>query len=246
MAILFWHVQALYAIVMSLSPQLQLPAGLPRVHAIMDLTYARAKLMKQLSYEIRDRNVLEVMGKIPRELFVPSASKHLAYENIPLPIDMGQTISQPYIVALMTEALELTGEQKVLEVGAGSGYQTAILCELASHVVSVERHQTLLDKARQRLERLGYTNVELHVAEETLGWERGAPYDRIIVTAGAPNVPPDLVEQLAIGGRMVIPVGGPFDQDLLRVAKRPDGITTSNLGGCSFVPLIGENAWSSD
>jgi protein-L-isoaspartate(D-aspartate) O-methyltransferase len=159
---------------------------------------------------------------------------------------MGQTISQPYIVALMTEALELTGEQKVLEVGTGSGYQTAILCELASHVVSVERHQPLLDKARQRLDQMGYTNVELHMAGDALGWEQGAPYDGIIVTAGAPNVPRELVEQLAMGGRMVIPVGGPFDQDLLRVTKHPDGITTSNLGGCRFVPLIGESAWSSD
>ncbi len=207
---------------------------------------ARRKLMRQLAYEIRDGNVLEAMGRVPRELFVPPASLHLAYENIPLPIEAGQTISQPYIVALMTEALELTGREKVLEVGTGSGYQTAILCEMSSWVVSVERHERLLEPAKKRLDQLGYTNVELHAAAAELGWRPAAPYDGIIVTAGAPNVPEELVDQLAKGGRMVIPVGGPFDQELLQVVRQDSGIRTTNLGGCRFVPLIGDSAWSGD
>ena len=142
---------------------------------------ARAKLIQQLAHEIKDGRVLDVMGHVPRELFVPASSQHLAYENIPLPIEMEQTISQPYIVALMTEALALKGDEKVLEVGTGSGYQAAILCELARWVVTVERHQRLIDKAREALRLLHYTNIEFHVAERTLGWPIGAPYDRIMV-----------------------------------------------------------------
>ena len=212
----------------------------------MDMEYARSRLIQQLAYEIRDRRVLEAMGRIPRELFVPAASQHLAYENIPLPIEKGQTISQPYIVALMTEALELTGSEKVLEVGTGSGYQTAILCELARWVVSVERHPELTEKARKRLEMLRYENVEIHLAERTLGWEKGAPYDGIIVTAGAPSVPQELLDQLAVKGRLVIPVGTPFDQDLIKAVRHPDRVVKTNLGACRFVPLIGESAWDED
>lgn len=213
---------------------------------VMDMEYARSRLIQQLAYEIRDRRVLEAMGRIPRELFVPAASQHLAYENIPLPIEKGQTISQPYIVALMTEALDLTGSEKVLEVGTGSGYQTAILCELARWVVSVERHPELTDKASKRLEMLRYDNVEIHLAEKTLGWEKEAPYDGIIVTAGAPNVPQELLDQLAVNGRLVIPVGTPFDQDLIKAVRHPDRVVKTNLGACRFVPLIGESAWDED
>jgi protein-L-isoaspartate(D-aspartate) O-methyltransferase len=209
----------------------------------MDLESARERLMRQLSYEIRDPKVLEVMGRVPRELFVPAASQHAAYENIPLPIDMGQTISQPLIVGVMTEALELTGTEKVLEVGTGSGYQSAILAELARWVVSVERHQKLAESARRILTMLGYKNIEIHHAEEKLGWEPGAPYDAIMVTAGAPSVSQDLIEQLAIGGRMVIPVGTPFEQDLIKVVRNKKGIESINLGPCRFVPLIGEGGW---
>jgi len=209
----------------------------------MDLESARERLMRQLSYEIRDHKVLEVMGRVPRELFVPAASQHAAYENIPLPIDMGQTISQPLIVGVMTEALEFTGTEKVLEVGTGSGYQAAILAELARWVVSVERHQKLAESARKILTMLGYKNIEIHHAEERLGWEQGAPYDAIMVTAGAPSVSQDLIDQLAVGGRMVIPVGTPFEQDLIKVVRHKEGVERSNLGPCRFVPLIGEGGW---
>ena len=207
---------------------------------------ARNRLIQRLAYKIRDHRVLEVMGRIPRELFVPPASQHLAYDDIPLNIDMGQTISQPFIVALMTEALELTGNENVLEVGTGSGYQTSILCELAQWVVSVERHQALIVGAESTLSLLGYKNVEIHLAEDTMGWPKAAPYDAIIVTAGAPNVPHELLDQLRVGGRLIIPVGSPFEQELMKVIKRKDGLTSINLGACRFVPLIGESAWSDD
>ena len=212
----------------------------------MDMETARLRLMHQLSHEIRDKKVLDAMSRVPRELFVPPSSQHAAYENIPLPIEMGQTISQPYIVALMTEAMEITDKDKVLEVGTGSGYQTAILCELASRVVTVERHQRLLDRAKDVLAMLGYTNVELHPTEKTLGWPKGAPYDAIMVTAGAPKVPQVLLDQLAVDGRLVIPVGSRFEQDLMQVIKRKEGLVSTNLGACRFVPLIGEGAWDEE
>ena len=212
----------------------------------MDMADARAKLIQQLTYEVRDQKVLEVMGHIPRELFVPPSSQHLAYENIPLPIEMGQTISQPLIVGVMTEALELKGSENVLEVGTGSGYQAAILAKLARWVVSVERHQRLAEGARDVLALLGIKNVEVHLAEETLGWQKEAPYDAIIVTAGAPNVPQQLLDQLDIGGRLVVPVGSPFEQDLIKVVKRKGRLVSTNLGPCRFVPLIGEGGWQKE
>jgi protein-L-isoaspartate(D-aspartate) O-methyltransferase len=212
----------------------------------MDMETARLRLMHQLSHEIRDKKVLDAMSRVPRELFVPPSSQHAAYENIPLPIEMGQTISQPFIVALMTEAMEITDKDKVLEVGTGSGYQTAILCELASRVVTVERHQRLLDRAKDVLAMLGYTNVEFHPTEKTLGWPKGAPYDAIMVTAGAPKVPQVLLDQLAVDGRLVIPVGSRFEQDLMQVIKRKEGLVSTNLGACRFVPLIGEGAWDEE
>jgi protein-L-isoaspartate(D-aspartate) O-methyltransferase len=212
----------------------------------MDLESARARLMRQLAHDIRDQRVLNVMGRIPRELFVPASSQHAAYENVPLPIDMGQTISQPLIVGVMTEALDLKGYEKVLEVGSGSGYQTAILAELAQWVVSVERHQKLVDGARKVLSLLGYKNVEVYLAGDKLGWEPEAPYDAIMVTAGAPSVPHDLIEQLAVGGRLVVPVGTPFEQDLIKVIKRQEETQTANLGPCRFVPLIGEGGWKKE
>ena len=212
----------------------------------MDMETARLRLMQQLSHEIRDKKVLDAMSRVPRELFVPPSSQHTAYENIPLPIEMGQTISQPYMVALMTEAMELTEKDKVLEVGTGSGYQTAILCELANRVVTVERHQRLLDRAKDVLTMLGYTNVEFHPTEKTLGWPQEAPYNAIIVTAGAPKVPQVLLDQLAVDGRLVIPVGSRFEQDLIQVIKRKEGVVSTNLGACRFVPLIGEGAWDEE
>jgi protein-L-isoaspartate(D-aspartate) O-methyltransferase len=208
-----------------------------------DLAAARAALIAHLSAEIRDKRVLEVMSRIPREKFVPEESRSLAYEDRPLSIGCEQTISQPYIIALMTEALELTGSEKVLEIGTGSGYQTAILAELAKTIISVERLPALAESARKVLDSLGYTNIEIHIAEETLGWEKGAPYDAIMVTAGAPSIPDELLAQLAIGGRMIIPTGSRYIQELCKVKKYKDKNRVQNLGGCRFVALIGKNAW---
>ena len=208
-----------------------------------DYAAARAELIAHLSSEIKDKQVLAAMSRIPREKFVPEESRSLAYEDGPLPIGWEQTISQPYIIALMTAALELTGKEKVLEIGTGSGYQTAILAELSKKVISVERVPALAESARKVLDGLGYTNIEIHLAEETLGWQKGAPYDAILVTAGAPNIPDDLVAQLADGGRMVIPAGSRFVQELCKVVKNKDGNRLEKLGGCRFVALIGKDAW---
>jgi len=207
------------------------------------LETARARLVECLGQEISDKRVLAAMARVPRELFIPSDYYHSAYEDRPLSIGFGQTISQPFIVALMTQALELKGGEKVLEIGAGSGYQAAILAELAKWVVSVERIPQLVESARQVLDKLGYTNVEIHVAEKTLGWVAGAPYDAIIVTAGAPRTPNLLLKQLTFGGRLVIPVGSRWEQELLKVTKKTRRNLIENLGGCRFVPLIGEGAW---
>ena len=209
----------------------------------MDFEAARARLIEQLSTEIKDKRVLAAMSRIPRELFVPPESRRLAYDDRPLPIGLEQTISQPFIIALMTEALELTGSEKVLEVGTGSGYQAATLAELSRQVITVERLPALAETAKPVLDSLGYTNIEIHLAEETLGWKSGAPYDAILVTAAAPNVPNDLLAQLAIGGRMVIPVGSRYIQELCKITKRKDKNLVRNLGGCRFVSLIGKDAW---
>jgi len=211
-----------------------------------ELEAARARLFEYLRQEIKDQRVLEAMARVPREFFVPPESRHVAYEDGPLPIGYGQTISQPFIVALMTQALELTGQEKVLEVGAGSGYQAAILAELAQQVIAVERLAPLAERARKVLNRLGYTNIAIHQAEEALGWPEDAPYDAIIVAAGAPRVPPELLAQLAIGGRLVIPVGSRYMQQLYRVTRRRDKNEVENLGGCCFVSLIGSGAWEED
>jgi protein-L-isoaspartate(D-aspartate) O-methyltransferase len=183
------------------------------------------------------------MAHVPRELFVSPDYYYAAYEDMPLGIGFGQTISQPFIVALMTRALKLKGDEKVLELGTGSGYQTAILAELAKRVVSIERIPQLAESARRVLSQLGYKNVEIHTASESLGWPAGAPYDAIIVTAGAPHVPEALLEQLALSGRLVIPVGSRWEQDLLKVTKRKRKNLVKSLGGCRFVPLIGPGAW---
>jgi protein-L-isoaspartate(D-aspartate) O-methyltransferase len=180
---------------------------------------------------------------VPRELFVSPDYYYAAYEDMPLSIGFGQTISQPFIVALMTQALKLKGGEKVLELGTGSGYQTAILASLAKRVVSIERIDNLAESAKKVLDKLGCKNVEIHNASETLGWPKGAPYDAIMVTAGAPKIPDILLEQMALGGRMIIPVGSRWEQDLLKVTKRKRKHLVKNLGGCRFVPLIGPGAW---
>jgi protein-L-isoaspartate(D-aspartate) O-methyltransferase len=212
----------------------------------MDFEAARAELIGQLSTEIRDKRVLAAMRAIPRELFVPPESRNLAYADKPLPIGYGQTISQPFIIALMTEALELKGNKKVLEIGTGSGYQAAILAELAEKVITTERVKPLAEMAKILLDRLGYTNIEVHPAEDTLGWRREAPYDAIMVTAAAPKVPPELIAQLAIGGRLVIPVGSRFVQELCKISRGRKKNKVENLGGCRFVSLIGRGAWEEE
>ena len=212
----------------------------------MDFTAARARLIEHLSTEIKDERVLTAMSRVPRERFVPPEEWHLAYEDRPLSIGLDQTISQPFIIALMTQALELTGSEKVLEIGTGSGYQAAILAELARLVITVERLPALAEGAKQVLDSLGYTNIVVHLAKGTLGWPEEAPYDAIIATAGAPTIPPDLVAQLAIGGRMVIPVGSRYVQELYKVTRQIKKTTVQNLGGCHFVSLIGKDAWEEE
>jgi protein-L-isoaspartate(D-aspartate) O-methyltransferase len=209
----------------------------------MDFNAARASLIKKISSEIRDKRVLDVMSHIPRELFVPEGVRYQAYEDKPLPIGYEQTISQPYIIALMTEELEIQGTEKILEIGTGSGYQTAILAELAKEVVSIERVPELAESARAVLDNLGYNNIHIYIAEENLGRKQDAPYDAIMVTAGAPRVPDDLVAQMVVGGHMIIPVGTRYMQELCKVTKYKGKITVQNLGGCRFVSLIGKDAW---
>jgi protein-L-isoaspartate(D-aspartate) O-methyltransferase len=209
----------------------------------IDLEAARTGLARRLAREITDRRVLAAIARVPRERFVPAGAEQFAYEDRPLAIGGGQTISQPYIVALMTEKLALTGNEKVLELGTGSGYQTAILAELAGHVVSTERLPELAAAAARRLDDLGYDNITLHPATAVLGWRADAPYDAIIATAGAPRIPDELVDQLAIGGRLVIPVGPREVQELCRLTRRPQGNRTERLGACRFVSLIGAGAW---
>lgn len=211
----------------------------------MEYSVARNKMVRDqlINRGIKDQKVLDAMAKIPRHLFVEQALRDRAYGDYPLPIGEKQTISQPYIVALMTEALKLAGDEKVLEIGTGSGYQTAILAELAIKVYSIERIKSLSIKARKNLDKLKYHNTVLKVFDGTYGWKEEAPFNAIMVTAASPNIPETLVDQLAINGRMVIPVGGSFSQNLIKVVKNEEGIKTSNLSGCVFVKLIGNHAW---
>ncbi|MGB9628122.1 MAG: protein-L-isoaspartate(D-aspartate) O-methyltransferase [Thermodesulfobacteriota bacterium] len=213
-----------------------------------DYSRARLKMVEEqiVARGIKDPRVIEAMKKVPRHLFVEEALQGQAYSDHPLPIGEKQTISQPYMVALMTEALLLKGKEKVLEIGTGSGYQTAILAELAEKVFSIERIRSLAIRARELLYRLGYYNFEIKIFDGTLGWVEESPFDAILVTAGAPDIPQSLVNQLAMGGRLVIPVGDAFVQDLLRVMKTEEGLKKEDLGGCRFVKLIGKYGWESE
>lgn len=193
---------------------------------------------------ITDKKVLDAIYKVKRENFIPPSLRDRAYGNYPLPIGENQTISQPYIVALMTQALDVKKDDRVLEIGTGSGYQTAILAELARIVYSVERLESLLEKARSNLYSQGYTNVILVLGDGSRGLPEHSPYDKIIVTAAAPKLPDPLIEQLKNGGKMVIPVGSKFTQDLILVEKALNGrLYQKSLGGCRFVPLIGKEGW---
>ena len=194
---------------------------------------------------IRDPRVLEIMGALPRHRFVPASLARRAYEDAPLPIGEGQTISQPYIVAEMTGALSLEGTERVLEIGTGSGYQTAILCRLAREVVTTERIDSLFLSARTILRELGISNVRFRKGDGTLGSPGDSPFDAILVTAAAPDIPAPLFEQLAEGGIMVIPVGGRWEQDLVRLRKEGGNPRREYLGGCRFVPLLGKHGFSS-
>lgn len=192
---------------------------------------------------ISDPRLLKAMGRLPRHLFVPESMRDRAYDDSPLPIGDGQTISQPYMVAWMTELLEVKEEDKILEIGTGSGYQAAILCELAAEVLSIEKYPRLAGKAEERLRRLGYDNLSILVGDGTMGWPEEAPFDGIIVTAGAPSIPEPLPEQLADGGRLVIPVG-PSGMQMLTLVRREGGsFTTREEGSCVFVPLVGKFGW---
>ncbi|HVR95295.1 MAG TPA: protein-L-isoaspartate(D-aspartate) O-methyltransferase [Thermoanaerobaculia bacterium] len=197
---------------------------------------------------VRDPRVLDALYAVPREAFVPAHLAELAYDDTPLPIDEEQTISQPYVVALMAEALELSPEDRVLEIGAGSGYAAAVLSRLAREVYAVERHGTLAESARARLERLGYDNIHILHGDGTLGWPGHAPYDAIVVAAGGPDVPPALLDQLSPGGRLVIPVGtDPRLQKLVRVRRGLDGADRrEDLGDVRFVPLVGVQGWTEE
>ena len=210
------------------------------------LEEAKRRLLDRLREEVDDPKVIQAMERVPREAFIPLSYEPLAYEDIPLPIGEGQTISQPYIVAIMVSALELRWTDEVLEIGTGSGYQAAILAELAGQVISVERNESLSDSARRRLESLGYTNVEVRLAGAELGWPPGVPYNAIIVAAGAPRLPRELMNALAVGGRLVVPVGSRDAQELMKVSRAAESFSVQTLGSCRFVPLIGEGAWEED
>jgi len=209
----------------------------------VDLQAAKAKLIEYLNQEIEDKRVIEAMKRVPREAFVPREHYYAAYENRPLGIGFEQTISQPLIVAMMVQALKLKDSEKVLELGTGSGYEAAILAELAKWVVTVECIPELTESARRILAELGYSNIEVHIAGKTLGWADKAPYDAIIVSAGAPSIPQVLLEQLDWEGRMVIPVGSRWQQELVKITRHRKANKVEKLGGCYFVPLVGEGAW---
>jgi len=215
---------------------------------MIDFSKARLKMVEEqiISRGIKDEKLIAAMNKIPRHLFVEEALQSQAYTDHPLPIGEKQTISQPYMVALMTEALLLTGKERVLEIGTGSGYQTAILAELSEKVFSVERIRPLAIRARKLLYELGYFNIEIKIFDGTFGWMDESPFDAIMVTAGSPDIPQPLIDQLAIGGRLVIPVGDALVQDLFRVTKTEAGVKKDDFGGCRFVKLIGKYGWEAE
>ena len=201
----------------------------------------RAQLVETLRGKgINDLAVLKAIAEVPRHLFVPAGVRHRAYEDSPLPIAQGQTISQPFVQATYLQALELKGDEKVLEVGTGSGYQTALLAKLAAMVFSIERHGPLAQEAKAVLDRVGITNVSIMVGDGTLGWRPYAPYDAILVAAASPDIPEPLLDQLAEGGRLVIPIGGRQTQKLVMVERHGNEYTRHKLADVRFVPLVGE------
>jgi protein-L-isoaspartate(D-aspartate) O-methyltransferase len=210
-----------------------------------DLATARSLMVQRqlVARGIMDRSVLAAMETVPRHLFVDESLWPEAYDDNPLPIGEGQTISQPYMVAVMTELLELQADDRVLEIGTGSGYQAAVLTRLCQWVYTVERIEKLSEKARKTISGCGYENISFKVADGTEGWPEEAPFDGIVVTAGAPTIPDVLVNQLRTGGRLVIPVGNRFSQTLKRVIKTEKGTTVESHTGCRFVDLVGRHGW---
>jgi protein-L-isoaspartate(D-aspartate) O-methyltransferase len=206
----------------------------------------RREKMVQQQIEMRgitDPDVLAAMRTVPRHLFVSDALKDQAYGDFPLPIGEQQTISQPFIVAEMTQALDLGKDDRVLEIGTGSGYQAAVLAQIAFRVYTIERIRSLYVQARSLLDKLSYHNVIMRCSDGTIGWKDESPFDAIIVTAGSPRIPESLVNQLAEGGRMVVPVGDLHAQDLIKITKDSTGIHQASLGGCRFVKLVGKQGW---
>ena len=222
----------------------------------MDLTepdiqaYAgqRRKMVEEqiLGRGIKDLSVMEVLSRVPRHLFVNSSLQHRAYGDCPLPIGENQTISQPYIVALMTQVLDLKGEERVLEIGTGSGYQTAILAELAAQIFTIERVKPLVKKTKELLEGLKYKNIVFKTFDGTYGWRDQSPFDAILISAATPSIPKSLIEQLADKGRLVAPVGERESQDLVVLNKNGNRVMERKIGSCKFVPLIGKFAWSEE
>ncbi len=196
-----------------------------------------------ISRGITDPRVIDAMLAIPRHLFVSEALVDSAYGDFPLPIGEGQTISQPFIIAEMSQCLELKGHERVLEIGTGSGYQAAVLSRMVYKVYTIERNNTLFLQTRKLFDRLKYHNIVTRYSDGTQGWQEECPFDAIIVTAGGQQIPMPLIEQLSVGGRLVMPVGGNFSQELLKVEKTESGIKTTNLGSCRFVKLIGQHGW---
>ena len=211
-----------------------------------NFSIARRRMVEDqvMARGVTDPKVIDAMLRVPRHKFVEQALESQAYQDAPLPIGERQTISQPYMVAVMSEALLLDGTEKVLEVGTGSGYQAAVLALLADRVFSLERIPALARRARKILDACGYSKVNIRLADGTLGWQEMAPFDAIIVTAGAPDVPRDYLDQLAVGGRLVIPVGDRLSQVLMRITRTAeDEFKQEQLLGCRFVPLVGNHGW---
>jgi protein-L-isoaspartate(D-aspartate) O-methyltransferase len=211
----------------------------------MDFQVLRKRMVEEqlIPRGIKDQRVLDVFYKVERHKFVPEVSQSSSYADYPLAIGEGQTISQPYIVALMTECLQLAGEEKVLEVGTGSGYQAAILAELAGEVYSIERFGTLANKAEDLLTSLGFTNVHIKVGDGTLGWPEESPFERIIITAASPMVPQPLLDQLKDGGKLLLPLGETYSQVLTLIEKKGDDFEYTDICPCVFVPLVGKYGW---
>jgi protein-L-isoaspartate(D-aspartate) O-methyltransferase len=212
----------------------------------MDFERIRELMVEEqlISRGVEDGRVTEAMRRIPRHLFVEEALWERAYEDHPLPIGEGQTISQPFMVGTMTQALALKGNERILEIGTGSGYQTAILAELSDQVFTIERFENLSKGAQENLRQLGYNNIVFRVGDGCLGWREFSPYDGILVTAGAPDVPKSLFDQMKDGGRMIVPIGGSKSQDLVLVRKIGNSMKHETICGCVFVPLIGRGAWT--